>query len=209
MFKTRKKPPPRTDLESVAFDRALERIITRKGDGGDGEMAMKCPNCGADNADTSTYCQNCAGPLEPIHAPEKADTRSNTKLIIAVVIVSAIVILAGFVGVFYAMPPRTIAVWVTPSLSYNPGDASYEGEITVHGIFHNSGNVDAYPVLHYTIADRRGWSVTDNRSQGVLPAGGALEFWWDYTWPHTYNGIELNWSFQPYFAELTMTVSEA
>jgi hypothetical protein len=175
---------------------------------------MKCPDCGAENPGSSTYCESCAGPLEQIQkVNEKPDTRNHTKLIIAAVIVGAILVLAGFVGVFYTTPPRTMSVWVIPGLGHNPGgvfgNETYNGTIYFHGTLHNSGNKDAYPVLIFTIADTRGWSISDTRSQGIVPAGGSLDFSWDYTWPYLYNGITLNWTFDPYFAELTMTVTEA
>jgi hypothetical protein len=177
-------------------------------------MAMKCPSCGAENSDTSTYCQNCANPLEPIQkAPGDLDSRNHTRLIVAVAIVSAVVILASLVGVFYVIPPRTIVVWVVPGLAHNPGGvtdyATYNGSINVHGTMHNSGSEEAYPVLSYTIADSRGWSVNDTRSQGRVPAGGTLDFDWEYTWPRTYNGITLNWSFDPYFTAFNVSLAAA
>jgi hypothetical protein len=175
---------------------------------------MKCPNCGAENSDTARYCQMCAIFLEPTRkAPGWLDRKISVKSVIVIAVVCAIVILAGSVGVFYAIPQRTIAVWVVPGLAHNPGFvtdyATYNGSINVHGTMHNSGNEEAYPVLSYTIADSRGWSVNDTRSQGHVPAGGSLDFDWEYTWPRTYNGITLNWSFDPYFAVFSVSLAAA
>jgi hypothetical protein len=62
---------------------------------------MKCPNCGAENSDISTYCQNCANPLEPIQkAPgerrkEKRKSVFRSSTVVNAIFMVAVIALAG------------------------------------------------------------------------------------------------------------------
>jgi len=176
---------------------------------GNGDMAMKCPSCGAENQDTATYCEKCAVPLEPTQKVSgDSNNRKRVRFIVAVIVVSATVILAGFIGAFYLIPPRSNSIVITDdiSLPHNRGQESHEGFVKVAGLVYNSGNADGICTLNFTVTDTRGWNVSGSDVFRV-PAGGSYHISHEYAWPQVFNGknVSSDWTIDPYFEVFKLT----
>lgn len=147
-------------------------------------MAVKCPNCGAENPDSAKFCQMCARQLSQyyqnqISAPvapnlPKPKTHSN-QLIITVVAVVVVVIVALAVYVIALKPD------LRAELSYyaandwlglaSSGTVSVDGQIYNYGYFEGGGTVYLHVYDGYTWHD---YYVPT----GVVPGGGSVYFDW-------------------------------
>jgi hypothetical protein len=87
---------------------------------GQGELAMKCPNCGDENPEGKKFCGDCGAvvpqpppppvqPMQPVYAqPKQSWIRSNWKGLVSVVIVVLVVL--SVVGLIYDQPWSKVKV---------------------------------------------------------------------------------------------------
>lgn len=94
---------------------ASEKPIGEERRYGEGELAMKCPNCGAENPEGKMFCGDCGTglpqppppppvqPMQPVYArPTPSWIRSNWKGLVSVVVVVLVILSA--VGLIYSQP---------------------------------------------------------------------------------------------------------
>ena len=81
---------------------------------------MKCPNCGAENPDTTTYCQKCATPLEaPVRrSPDELRRRKRAKFTVAAAIIIVVAITV----------PSVVYVYLDPRYSWSSSIRDHDGD---------------------------------------------------------------------------------
>jgi len=59
----------------------------------------------------------------------------------------------------------------------------------LRGSVHNVGDRAGYAVIHFTISDNRGYSMSGAVDLGKISAGDHVDVFESYEWPSLYNGM--------------------
>ena len=149
---------------------------------------MRCPKCGREVPDNASYCATCGSPVGYVPAPAPVVAKSNTTLIAVIVVIVVAVVVVGVLAFVVLLQKSELRPVL--NLYYDNGGLISDPTIYVSGQVYNDGSRAGYGILHYTIQDSRGWSISGDYQLGrIEPNGGYVSVELIFNWPRSYGGV--------------------
>jgi hypothetical protein len=161
---------------------------------------MNCRGCGRPIAGESRFCPYCGHQIPGASdalGPQRAEppTKNDTNIVLIVVVIVVAVALVSFAAIWWLVSSIDGISVNDPdiedslALYYNMGGLYLDPEVSVEGYVYNYGDAGCLAVVHCTIFDDRGWSITRTIQLGWIgPNGGNTYVSVSYDWPEYYNG---------------------